>query len=236
MRITVLTLFPNWFDGPFGESMIQRGRDNGALEIELVNFRDFATDRHRTVDDAPYGGGGGMVLKAPPLAAALDATAGAPGSEGRAHVIYTSPAGAPFTQRRAEELAKLPRVAIICGHYEGLDQRLIDSRVDEEISIGDYVLTGGEIAAMAIVDAVARLLPGVLGNEAGARDDSIATGLLEAPQYTRPEVFEGRPVPDILLSGHHAKVAAWRARQSEQLTRQRRPDLWQAHQDAKFRK
>lgn len=228
MEITLFSLFPHWFDGPLGESVIQRARDRGLLSVRAVNFRDWATDKHHSVDDIPYGGGGGMVLRPEPLAAALDQTIGAPGSDNRAHVIHLSPRGRVFKQQRAIDLAKLPRIAIICGHYEALDQRLIDSRVDEEISLGDFVLTGGEIPAMAIVDAIARMIPGVLGNDASAPADSFMNGLLEGPHYTRPEVFENCAIPEILLSGNHAAIAKWREDESLRVTYERRRDLHDA--------
>ena len=228
MKISVLTLFPQWFEGPFGESILERARQRGLVELAVYNFRDWTADRHNTVDDAPYGGGGGMLLKPEPLAAALDAVAGAPGAEDRAHVIYTSPRGRPYTQQRARELASAGgHVVILCGHYEGLDERVIETRVDEEISLGDFVLTGGEIPAMAIVDSVVRLLPGVLGCADGAERDSFSGGLLEAPHYTRPEVFEDRRVPGILLSGHHAHIEKWRNEMAIDVTRRRRPDLYE---------
>lgn len=224
-RITIFTLFPSWFDGVLGDSILGRAQERSLMEIRLVNFRDWTTDKHHTVDDAPFGGGGGMILKPEPLCAAMDATIGAPGSPSRPRVLLTSPAGRTLNQSIAAEFAALGNLAIICGHYEGLDQRIVDTRVDEEISLGDFVLTGGEIAAMAIVDAVSRLLPGVLGNDNSARDDSHATGLLEGPQYTRPAEFEGLGIPEILLSGHHANIAKWRLEEALRKTEQRRPDL-----------
>jgi len=225
MLIHVFTLFPSWFDGVFGDSILARAKDRGHLEIRIHNFRDWTTDKHNSVDDAPYGGGAGMVIRAEPLARALDEIVGPPGSDGRPRVLLTSPSGATFTQARAAALAREEAFAIICGHYEAIDQRLIDTRVNEEVSIGDFVLTGGEIPAMAIVDAVARLIPGVLGNEGSAPNDSFSTGILEGPHYTRPEVFEGIPVPPILLSGHHKNIEAWRLERALEKTRERRPDL-----------
>lgn len=228
MKITVLTLFPTWFDGPFGESILARAKDRGLIELTVRNFRDWASDRHNTVDDAPYGGGGGMLLKPGPIAAALDEVAGPPNDTNRAHVIYTSPRGRPYVQRRARELASQQKpLVILCGHYEGLDERVIETRVDEEISLGDFVLTGGEIAAMAIVDSIVRLLPGVLGCAEGAERDSFSDGLLEAPHYTRPEEFEGLRVPDVLISGHHGRIEEWRHTTAVEITRQRRPDLYE---------
>ncbi|MCB2156948.1 tRNA (guanosine(37)-N1)-methyltransferase TrmD [bacterium] len=232
MKITVLTLFPQWFEGPFGESILARAQQRGQVELVVRNFRDWATDRHNTVDDAPYGGGGGMLLKAEPISAALDEVAGAPGTEGRAYVVYTSPRGKTYDQARAREFASTDQdIVIICGHYEGLDERVIETRVDEEISLGDFVLTGGEIPALAIVDSIVRLLPGVLGCAEGAERDSFSDGLLEAPHYTRPEEFEGLRVPDILLSGHHARIEEWRREMAIDVTRLRRPDLYEAWKD-----
>lgn len=225
MLIHVFTLFPAWFEGVFGDSILARAKERGLLEIRLHNFREWTTDKHNSVDNAPYGGGAGMVIRPEPLARALDEIVGPPGSPGRPRVLLTSPSGARFDQARAAALALTDSFAVICGHYEAIDQRLIDTRVDEEISIGDFVLTGGEIPAMAIVDAVARLIPGVLGNEGSAPNDSFSTGLLEGPHYTRPEVFEGIPVPPILLSGHHKNIEAWRREQAIEKTRARRPDL-----------
>lgn len=225
MRIDVLTLFPSWFGGVLGDSILKRAQDRGVVRIACHDFREYTHDRHRQVDDIPYGGGPGMVLKPEPVAAALDAIAGPPASPSRAWVVYTSPSGTPFTQRIAEDLARCPHLVVLCGHYEGLDQRVIDSRVDEELSLGDFVLTGGEIAAMAIVDAVARLVPGVLSNSQSAVEESYTSGVLEGPQYTRPEVWEDRRVPPVLLSGHHGNIARWRAEERIRRTRDRRPDL-----------
>jgi tRNA (guanine37-N1)-methyltransferase len=225
MRIDLFTLFPHWFGGVFGDSILRRAREKGLLDIRLHDFREWTRDRHRSVDDSPYGGGAGMVLRPEPLAAALDEVCGAPGTAGRPYVLLTSPSGTTFTQRRAEELARLPRIALVCGHYEAVDQRLIDTRIDEEISIGDFVLTGGEIPAMAVVDAVARLIPGVLHNDQSAVEESFTSGLLEGPHYTRPEVFEGLRVPDVLRSGDHARIAKWRRAEALRKTRARRPDL-----------
>ncbi len=223
---TILTLFPKWFDGPLRESICGRALEQNLVSIGVRDIRDWAVDKHRTVDDSPYGGGGGMLMKPEPVASALDATAGKPHAPGRALVVYTSPRGKPWSQQDAERFAALDGpIVILCGRYEGLDQRIIDTRVDEEISLGDFVLTGGEIAALAIVDSVIRLLPGVLGNESSAANDSFTTGLLEAPHYTRPEVFEGLSVPDVLLSGNHAAVDHWRLQEALRITQERRPDL-----------
>ncbi len=228
MRIAILSLFPGWFSGPLGESVIGRARERGLIQLDLINIRDFATDRHRSVDDAPYGGGGGQVLRADVLARALDESVGAPGTEGRPRVLMMSPRGTPFDQAMALRLARLPAVALVCGHYEAVDQRLIDTRIDEEVSLGDFVLTGGEIPAMAIVDALARHVPGVLGNETSAERDSFMNGLLEGPHFTRPEVFEDRGVPPVLMGGNHAAIEEWREGESLRLTRERRPELYAA--------
>jgi tRNA (guanine37-N1)-methyltransferase len=224
MRFDIFTLFPAMFDGPFGDSIIKRAIEAGQLDIQIHNIRDYAQGRHRITDDYPYGGGGGMVMKPDPIFAAVESVLG-PDPKSSGPIILMDPQGRMFTQRVAEELAQLPRVTLICGHYEGVDERVREHLVTDELSVGDYVLTGGELPAMVTVDAVARLLPGVLGNPVGAVQDSIASGLLEGPQYTRPAEFRGWGVPDVLLSGHHAEVARWRRRQALRRTRQRRPDL-----------
>lgn len=226
MRFTILTVLPEWFEGPLRESIVGRALAAGIAEVRVANIRDWATNKHNKVDDTPYGGGGGMLMMPEPLCAAIDASAGAPGSAGRAHVVYTSPRGRQWNQRRAEELAAGRRdVVILCGRYEGVDERVLRTRVDEEVSLGDFVMTGGEIAALAIVDSVLRLLPGALGNEASAANDSFSQGLLEGPHYTRPEVFEGIRVPDVLLSGNHAAIAKWRHDEALRMTLARRPEL-----------
>lgn len=221
-RATVLTLFPEMFPGPLGVSLAGRALASGLWELETRDIRASATDRHRSVDDTPAGGGPGMVLRADVLAAAIDAAE----SEPDRPKLLMSPRGRPLTQARVVELARGPGPLIVCGRFEGMDQRVIDARGLEEVSIGDYVLSGGEIAAMALIDACVRLLPGVMGKEASGTEESFSDGLLEYPQYTRPQLFEGVPIPDILTSGDHAKVAAWRRAQSEALTAARRPDLW----------
>lgn len=221
-RATVLTLFPEMFPGPLGVSLAGRALASGLWEIEARDIRASATDRHRSVDDTPAGGGPGMVLRADVLAAAIDA-AGIASDRPR---LLMSPRGRPLTQARVAELAGGPGPLIVCGRFEGIDQRVIEGRGLEEVSIGDYVLSGGEIAALALIDACVRLLPGVMGKEASGTEESFSDGLLEYPQYTRPQLFEGVPIPDILISGDHAKVAAWRRAQSEALTEARRPDLW----------
>ena len=221
-RATVLTLFPEMFPGPLGVSLAGKALATGLWALEARDIRDSATDRHRSVDDTPAGGGPGMVLRADVLAAAIDA-AEIPSDRPR---LLMSPRGRPLTQSRVAELAAGPGPLIVCGRFEGVDQRVIEGRGLEEVSIGDYVLSGGEIAALALIDACVRLLPGVMGKLASGTDESFSEGLLEYPQYTRPQEFEGRPIPDILLSGDHARVAAWRRTQAEALTKARRPDLW----------
>jgi len=219
-RFDVLTLHPGLVRGPLTGSVLGRAAERGAIEVGIHDMRDQAVDRHRTADDSPYGGGAGMVLKADLVGDAIDAV-----RRPESHVILTAPGGTPFSQSVARRLASQTHLVIVCGHYEGIDAR-IESVVDEEISLGDFVLTGGEIAAVAIVDAVARLLPGVLGNTCSAEDESFSTGLLEYPQYTRPRVWRDLAVPDVLLSGHHGQIEAWRLSQSKARTRERRPDLW----------
>lgn len=228
-RASILTLFPEMFPGPLGISLTGKALTNGIWSLDAYDIRDHATDRHRTVDDTPAGGGAGMVLKADILAKAIDAVADANPSESRPRLLMT-PRGAPLTQARVSQLSVGPGVTIVCGRFEGVDERVIAARGLEEVSIGDYVLSGGEIAALALLDACVRLLPGVLGAAASAEDESFSHGLLEYPQYTRPQEFEGQPIPEILTSGDHGKVAAWRKAQAEALTRQRRPDLWAAYQ------
>lgn len=221
-RATVFTLFPDMFPGPLGSSLAGKALTSGLWQLEARDIRDAATDKHRSVDDTPAGGGLGMVLRADVLAAAIDA---ANISADRPRLLM-SPRGAPLTQSRVTEIAAGPGPMIVCGRFEGIDQRVIDARNLEEISIGDYVLSGGEIAAMALIDACVRLLPGVMGKLASGEDESFSAGLLEYPQYTRPQAFEGRLIPDVLISGDHAKVALWRREQAENLTKTRRPDLW----------
>jgi tRNA (guanine37-N1)-methyltransferase len=221
-RATILTLFPEMFPGPLGVSLAGKALALGLWKLEARDIRAVATDKHRSVDDTPAGGGPGMVLRADILAAAIDAADIAPDRPR----LLMSPRGRPLTQSRVVELAAGPGPLIVCGRFEGIDQRVIDARNLEEVSVGDYVLSGGEIAAMALIDACVRLLPGVMGKEASGAEESFSEGLLEYPQYTRPQVFEGRTIPEILNSGDHAKVAAWRRSESEALTRSRRPDLW----------
>jgi tRNA (guanine37-N1)-methyltransferase len=236
-RATVLTLFPEMFPGPLGVSLAGKALASGLWALEARDIRDSATDRHRSVDDTPAGGGPGMVLRADVLADAIDTAEIAPDRpkdrpKDRPRLLM-SPRGRPLTQSRVVELAAGPGPLIVCGRFEGIDQRVIDARGLEEVSVGDYVLSGGEIAAMALIDACVRLLPGVMGKLASGTDESFSNGLLEYPQYTRPQAFEGRPIPEILLSGDHARVAAWRQAEAEALTRARRPDLWAARPDQK---
>src|ERR1043165_1990373 len=219
-RATVLTLFPEMFPGPLGISLAGRALAAGLWALEARDIRDSATDRHRSVDDTPAGGGPGMVLRADVVAAAVDAAGGAPDRP----KLLMSPRGRPLTQARVVELANGPGPLIVCGRFEGIHQRPIDARGLEEDSVGEYVLSGGEIAAMALVDACVRLLPGVMGKEASGAEESFSEGLLEYPHYTRPALFEGRTIPGVLTGGNHARVAAWRRAESEALTRARRPD------------
>ena len=221
---TVLTLFPEMFPGPLGVSLAGRALASGLWSLEARDIRASAGDKHRSVDDTPAGGGPGMVLRADVLAKAIDA---AEISADRPKLLM-SPRGRPLAQWRVTELAAGPGPLIVCGRFEGVDQRIIEARGLEEVSIGDYVLSGGEIAAMALIDACVRLLPGVMGKAESGEDESFSAGLLEYPQYTRPQDFEGRPIPEILLSGDHARVAAWRRTEAEALTKARRPDLWAA--------
>ena len=221
MRFDVLTLFPEMF-APVKESILGRALDNNLIELNLINFREFSTDKSKHVDDTPYGGGAGMVIKPEPVYDAYKSIV--EGLESKPKVIYLSPKGKVFNQQIARDLAKEEHLILLCGHYEGIDQRVIDEIVDEEISIGDYVLTGGELPAMVLIDAISRNVEGVIKEES-VEDESFSEGLLEYPQYTRPEVFMGRRVPEVLLSGHHANIAKWRREQSIEITRNKRPDL-----------
>jgi tRNA (guanine37-N1)-methyltransferase len=224
MRIDVLTLFPEMFTGVFGSSILGKARDKGLVELNTVNFRDYSGNKHNTVDDYPYGGGGGMVLKPEPIFMAVEDL---PRTENAVapRVILMCPQGEPFSQRKAEELSREEHLVFICGHYEGYDERIREHLVTDELSIGDYVLTGGELPAMVVIDSVVRLLPGVLGNEISAVTDSFSTGLLEHPHYTRPSCFRGWEVPEVLISGHHANIEQWRRQQSLLRTLSRRPEL-----------
>jgi tRNA (guanine37-N1)-methyltransferase len=223
-RASVLTIFPDMFPGPLGLSLAGKALATGVWTLDVADIRNFATDKHRSVDDTPAGGGPGMVMKADVLGRAIDAVA----TDERPRLLL-SPRGIALTQSRVEALAAGPGAVLICGRFEGVDERVIASRSLEEVSVGDYVLSGGEIAAMALIDACVRLLPGVMGAAASGAEESFADGLLEYPHYTRPQLWEGRPIPEILTSGDHAKIAAWRRAEAEKLTRERRPDLWARH-------
>jgi tRNA (guanine37-N1)-methyltransferase len=225
--VKVLTLFPDMFPGPLGRTLAGTALQDGRWLLETVDIRDFARDKHRSVDDTPFGGGPGMVMRADVLAAALDAAAPVSGS-GQARICLT-PRGVPLTQTRVRELAETPELVLVCGRFEGIDQRVIDARDLEEVSLGDFVLSGGEIAAMALIDACVRLLPGVIGDEAGLEEESFEAGLLEYPHFTRPRLWDGLAVPEILLSGHHEEIATWRQAERERITRDRRPDLWRKY-------
>ena len=227
-RASVLTIFPDMFPGPLAHSLAGKALAGELWSLDTHDIRKAATDKHRTVDDTPAGGGPGMVMKADVLARALDAVP----HDTRPRLLM-SPRGAPLTQARVAELARGPGAVIVCARFEGVDERLIAARHLEEISLGDFVLSGGEIAALALIDACVRLLPGVIGKEASATEESFADGLLEYPQYTRPPVFEGEPIPEVLVSGDHGKIAAWRREQAERLTKARRPDLWAAYRTRK---
>ncbi|HTY88964.1 MAG TPA: tRNA (guanosine(37)-N1)-methyltransferase TrmD [Candidatus Acidoferrum sp.] len=222
MRIDVLTLFPAMFAGPLDESIIQRARKKGLLDLKIHNLRDWAHDRHKTVDDRPFGGGPGMLLKPEPLFEAVEGL-----RREKTRVILLSPAGRPFGQAIARELAQQEDLLLVTGHYEGFDERVRETLADDELSIGDYVLTNGALPAMVVIDAVVRLLPGVLGDDESAHDESFSHGLLEYPQYTRPAEFRGMKVPDVLVSGHHAEIEKWRREQAKRRTKERRPDLMQ---------
>ncbi len=224
-RATVLTIFPEMFPGPLGSSLAGNALADGKWALQVIDIRDFATDKHRSVDDTPSGGGAGMVMRADIAAAAIDAArAGVPPDM---PALYLSPRGRPLTQARVRELAEGSGAILLSGRFEGIDQRVLDARSIEEVSIGDYVLSGGELAALVLIDACVRLLPGVAGNETSLAEESFAQGLLEYPHYTRPREWEGRTVPEVLLSGDHKAIAAWRREQAEKLTSERRPDLWE---------
>jgi tRNA (guanine37-N1)-methyltransferase len=224
-RATVLTILPEMFPGPLGASLAGKALSEGKWALDIIDIRDFATDKHRSVDDTPAGGGAGMVMRADIAAAAIDAAREKTPAD--VPTLYLSPRGKPLTQARARELAQGPGAILLCGRFEGIDERVLEARNIEEVSIGDYVLSGGELAAMVLIDACVRLLPGVAGNESSLAEESFAEGLLEYPHYTRPRDFEGRVIPEVLLSGDHKKIAEWRREQAEQLTKARRPDLWE---------
>ncbi len=221
----VLTLFPEAFPGPLGLSLAGRALEQGLWALKVLDIRDFARDKHRSVDDQPFGGGPGMVMRPDVVDAALEAVAGEPGP-----TLYLSPRGQPLGQARVRELAREPGITLLCGRYEGVDQRVIEARGLDEVSIGDYLLSGGEPAALVLIDAVVRLLPRVMGNESSLEEESFERGLLEYPLYTRPAEWHGLKVPDVLVSGHHEKVRLWRRKAAEAITRDRRPDLWAAYQ------
>ena len=223
MRIDILTLFPEMCESVLGESIIGRARTNGCVEINCHNIRDYTLDKHRRVDDAPYGGGTGMIMQTQPVYDCFNAVCEKAGT--RPHLIYLSPHGKVLNQERVKELAELDNIALLCGHYEGIDQRVIDEIVDEEISIGDYVLTGGELPALILADSISRMLPGVLANEDAFTLESHYSGLLEYPQYTRPYEWHGEKVPDVLISGHHANIQKWQREKSLKITLKRRPDM-----------
>jgi len=220
MKIEVLTLFPAMFAGPLDESIIQRARKQGLLDLKIHNLRDWTHDRHKTVDDRPFGGGPGMLLQPEPLFEAIESL-----RREKTRVILLSPAGRPFCQAVARELAQREELLLVTGHYEGFDERVRETLADDELSIGDYVLTNGALPAMVVIDAVVRLLPGVLGDDESSHDESFSHGLLEYPQYTRPAEFRGMKVPDVLVSGHHAEIEKWRREQAKRRTKHRRPDL-----------
>ncbi len=225
MDIDILCLFPDFFRGPLDVSMLKRAQEKGLLKIDIIDIRSFSTERFRKVDDRPYGGGPGMVMMAGPVAKAIRSR-----KRENSKTIYLSPQGKPLTAAMCRELAKNEQLILLSGHYEGIDQRVLDSDVDEEISIGDYVLTNGSLAALVLLDAVARFIPGVLGDEEAMQFDSFENGLLDWPHYTRPDVFEGVEVPPVLLSGDHAKIAEWRRKAAENKTQKVRPDLWQKYE------
>jgi tRNA (guanine37-N1)-methyltransferase len=227
-RASVLTIFPEMFPGPLGSSLAGKALSAGAWSLDVTDVRNFATDKHRTVDDTPAGGGPGMVMKPDVLGRAIDSIAA-----GQRPSLFLSPRGAPLTQARVEALSRGAGTVLVCGRFEGVDERVIAARGLEEISIGDYVLSGGEIAAMALIDACVRLLPGVMGAAASGAEESFADGLLEYPHFTRPQLWEGRAIPEVLTSGDHGKIAAWRRAEAERLTQERRPDLWAARTGGK---
>ena len=220
----VFTLYPEVFPGPLSKGLYGKALSNKLWELEIINIRDAATDKHKTVDDSPYGGGTGMLLKADILANSIDQNI-----KNGERIFYLSPKGKKFDQKLAQELSREKSVSLICGHFEGVDERVLTTRNIEEISIGDYVLSGGETAALVVLDSILRLLPGVLGNEKSSMDETFENGLLEYPQYTKPQIWEQKSVPEVLLSGDHGKIKDWRLSQSEAITRDRRPDLWQKY-------
>jgi len=222
-KAKVLTLFPDMFPGPLGLSLAGQGLADGAWALEAVDIRDYATDKHRTVDDAPFGGGPGMVMRPDVVSDAIES---AQAADLRLPVVYLTPRGKPLTQDRVRGLSQGPGMIVLCGRFEGLDERVLDAHEVEEISLGDFVLSGGEAAAITVIDACVRLLPGVVGQPESLTEESFEDGLLEYPHYTRPQVWEGRSVPEVLLSGHHENIKSWRRQQAEAITRERRPDMW----------
>ena len=224
----IFTLYPDYFPGYLEKGLFGKAMRENIWKLETVNIRDYSEDKHKTVDDTPYGGGDGMIIKADVLARSLDQNVN-PNEK----IIYLSPKGRLFDHNYAKKLSKEKSVNLICGHFEGIDQRIIDTRNIEEVSIGDFILSGGEVAAFVVIDAILRYIPGVLGNENSSKDESFENGLLEYPQYTKPQIFEQKGVPDVLLSGDHAKIKDWRLSQSEAITRDRRPDLWQKYKRIK---
>ena len=224
----IFTLYPDYFPGPLGKGLYGKAMEKKIWDIETVNIRDYTTDKHKTVDDTPYGGGLGMLIKPDVLAKALDEKLKA-----NEKIYYLSPKGKLFDQKLAKELSKEKKINLICGHFEGVDQRVIDSRNIVELSIGDFILSGGESAAFVVMDAILRLIPGVIGNDNSIDEETFENGLLEYPQYTKPQIWEKKSVPDVLLSGDHAKIKDWRLSQSEAITRDRRPDLWQKYKKEK---
>ncbi|MCB1212985.1 MAG: tRNA (guanosine(37)-N1)-methyltransferase TrmD [Chlamydiia bacterium] len=226
MIVHILSLFPEYFEGPLNASMLARAQTKGVLTIERTNVRDYATDRYRTVDDRPYGGGPGMVMKPEPLVSAIREARGCMPEGVRPQVIYPSPQGRPLTPELCRELATHEALIFVCGHYEGIDERVVESEVDQEISIGDYVLTNGCLGTIVILDALCRFIPGVLGNDQGANEDSFENGRFDCPHYTRPEEFEGKRVPEVLLGGHHAEIEKWREERAVEKMQRVRPDLY----------
>ncbi len=226
MKFHILTIFPEMFESFLSCSIIGRAMESGCISVDLINIRDYSLNKHRNTDDYPYGGGAGMLMMAQPIASAIKAVKASIGENGESTpVIYMSPKGAVFRQEIARSISALDHVILLCGHYEGIDQRIIDKYVDMELSIGDYVLTGGEVAAMVVIDSVSRLIPGTLGSFESVLDESFSDNNLEYPQYTRPRIFEGMAVPEVLLNGNHAEILKWRTQQSRSITQQRRPDL-----------
>jgi tRNA (guanine37-N1)-methyltransferase len=230
LKVRVFTLYPDLYPGPLESGLYKKAKEKNIWDLQVINIRDYASDKHGTVDDTPFGGGNGMLLRPDVLANALDKNINYKKNEKN---IYLSPRGKNFNQRISKSLSKESNINIICGHFEGVDQRLLETRNIEEISIGDYILSGGETASYVFLDAIIRLLPGVIGNELSTLDESFENGLLEYPQYTKPQKWEDKNVPDVLLSGDHAKIKDWRLSQSEDITRRRRPDLWKKYNKAK---